>query len=162
MGTEDRLVMRDMQGVWWIIKGNEKKRGKHYNSFLYLSKWYNSRCKISRKEHRKKWGEKQNHSNYGEKWSAYDHQIWLEWESSQKFKDKNLQKESSKTKSRRLQWTWWQEYWLIFWGRNNELKRPCRTETIFCKKTQCCSLRWAEKDGKDDSGEESYQQNSNW
>lgn len=34
MGTEDGLVMRGMQGAGWIIKGNEKKCGKHYKSLL--------------------------------------------------------------------------------------------------------------------------------
>lgn len=34
MGTEDRLVTRDTQGVRSIIKGNGKKHGKHYKSLL--------------------------------------------------------------------------------------------------------------------------------
>lgn len=34
METEDGHVMRDVQGVQWIIKGNGKKRGKHYQPLL--------------------------------------------------------------------------------------------------------------------------------
>lgn len=75
MGTEDGLLMRDVQGVQLIIKGSGKRHGKHYKSLLGICP---SGTKANEKEvgkHRKKQGEKQNHSHYGKNRSEYVHQI---------------------------------------------------------------------------------------
>lgn len=140
--------MRDVQGIIKELVNHkrkyEKKRGKHYKSlFGYLSKWNKSRRERSRKEHMK-WGRKQKHSNCGKKQSEHVHEIWPESKSLKKFKDQSLEKERSIAKSRRVQWVWRWEYCLISWGGNNELRRPCRTEIILCKKTPWLTIQ---KDG---------------